>query len=76
MAIPVPNPEAPVSSAEWRQFFLLIGQPAEAPGWYPGLKVLADANSITIPSPAEPLARGGKVSTAWYPALQRLAAAI
>ena len=58
---------------EWRQFFLQLGQPAYAPGWYPGLKLIADANNITIPSPAEPLASGGKISTAWYPALQRLA---
>lgn len=76
MAIPVPSPDASIGSTEWRQFLMMLGQPTEAPTWYPSLKTLADANSITIPSPAEPLARNGKVSTAWYPALQRLAAAI
>jgi hypothetical protein len=76
MALAIPSPDAAISGPEWRQFLLMLGQPVESPGWYPGLKTLADANGITIPSPAEPLARNGKISTAWYPALQRLAAAI
>lgn len=76
MAISVPHPDAPIHGSEWQQFLLRLGQPAEAPGWYPALKLLAETNSVTIPSPAEPLARNGKISTAWYPALQRLAAAI
>lgn len=76
MAIAIPNPETPIGGNEWRQFLLQLGQPAESPAWYPALKLLADANSVTIPSPAEPLARDGKISTVWYPALQRLAAAI
>lgn len=76
MALAIPSPDTPIGGTEWRQFFLQFGQPAESLAWYPGLKLLADANSITIPSPAEPLARGGKISIAWYPALQRLAAAV
>lgn len=54
----------------------MLGQPMEQLDWYPSLKLLADANNVTIPSPAEPLSNGGKVSTAWYPALQRLAETI
>lgn len=76
MAVVVPSPEASTSGQEWTRFFIELGQPSEAPDWYPSLKLLADANGVAIPSPAEPLSIGGKISTAWYPALQQLAATI
>lgn len=76
MPVPVPSPSAPINGTEWQRFFMDLGQPTYDLQWYPGLKLLADANGIALPSPSEPIARDGTISTVWYPVLQRLAGVI